>query len=165
MSLIKQKQIENLENTLAAKANDSQVLKLANNLSDIPDAAQARRNLSLLSDEEIRALFSASAIKTAYESNDDTNAFTDNEKAKLAFITATKRADLDFMFKRLNEIAVAQGNLMNQFTYVEESFTGMTVKEGLDNVLTLSHNIADTHVLTAFFGGVKITNINYTEGE
>ena len=38
---------------------------------------------------------SASAIKAAYESNPDTNAFTDAEKDKLALISATTAIDLD----------------------------------------------------------------------
>ncbi|WP_412479923.1 hypothetical protein [Azonexus sp. IMCC34839] len=38
---------------------------------------------------------SAAAIKAAYESNDDTNAFTDAEKSKVGFISVTKARDLD----------------------------------------------------------------------
>lgn len=38
---------------------------------------------------------SAAGIKEAYESNPDTNAFTDAEKAKVGFITVTKAIDLD----------------------------------------------------------------------
>jgi hypothetical protein len=159
---IRQKQVEGLIAALAAKANDNQVLKIANNLSEV-NASQARTNLDIYSTSEVNALIvgaenafsvatiaernaltglkisdrifvsddgdgqwalyivtaitngsgststyqkiadadlftnaiSAAAIKAAYESNSNTNAFTDAEQAKVAHITVTGDIDLD----------------------------------------------------------------------
>ena len=50
----------------------------------------------LLSDEDtFLNANSAASIKAAYESNADTNTFTDDEKAKLALLSATSAIDLD----------------------------------------------------------------------
>lgn len=49
-----------------------------------------------LNDEDsLTNALSASSIKTAYESNTDTNAYTDSEKAKLGLISITEELDLD----------------------------------------------------------------------
>lgn len=50
----------------------------------------------LLNDQNaLENAMSAASIKVAYESNADTNAFTDAEKAKVGFITVTEAIDLD----------------------------------------------------------------------
>lgn len=49
-----------------------------------------------LSDQDaLENAISSQSIKAAYELNDDTNAFTDAEKAKLGLVSATKAVDLD----------------------------------------------------------------------
>ena len=242
---IKQKQVENLSTTLAAKANDSQVVKIANNLSDV-NAAQARTNLDIHSKAEVNALvagasnarsvadiagrnaltnlavsdrifvsddgdskwalylvssitdgagstseyvkiadedlftnaMTAASIKTAYESNADTNAFTDTDKGKLDNITVSQPVDLDTMESDINtnktDITTAQNTANNalsvangkedSFTEASESFTGMTVEENIDNDLTLTHNIKTGHEVLVFFGALRVFNITYTSG-
>ena len=50
----------------------------------------------LLNDQNaLENAMSAASIKVAYESNADTNAFTDAEKAKVGFLTVTEAIDLD----------------------------------------------------------------------
>lgn len=51
--------------------------------------------IKLADQDSLENAISSASIKAAYELNDDTNAFTDAEKAKLAFVTATKDVDLD----------------------------------------------------------------------
>lgn len=58
MSLIKQKQVANLLTDLGNKANNSQVLNKASNLSDLSDLQQSRNNLDVLTSTEINALIS-----------------------------------------------------------------------------------------------------------
>lgn len=232
MSLIKQKQVEDLQSVLASKADDNVVLKKANNLSDVVDRQEARNNLDLLTSTEINNLISgtnnaisvddlaaraalsdlkvadrvfvtddgdgkwaiymvtavtngsgststfekiadkdlfdnamtAAAVKTAYESNANTNALTDAEKAKLAHISVTQAVDLDDMESDISANASAIATKMDQFTYVEESFTGMNVAPGAVNVLNLSHPIASSHAVTVFFEGVKVTDVTYAAG-
>ena len=232
MSLIKQKQVENLLIDLLGKANDSQVLKIANNLADLGDNQQARDNLSLLTEAEINALvvgvqqarsvadiaerdaltdlnitdrifvsddgdgkwamyivtaitdglgststyekianrdlfdnaMTATAIKTAYESNADTNAFTDAEKTKSGHISVTQPVDLDAMESDIANNTTAIVSKMDEFSVIEESFTGMNIEEGQDNVITLSNIIAASHAVTVFFEGVKVSNVTYTNG-
>lgn len=49
----------------------------------------------MTSKEEWEAANSAAAIKTAYESNADTNAYTDAEQAKVGYLSVTSAIDLD----------------------------------------------------------------------
>lgn len=159
---IRQKQVEGLIAALAAKANDAEVLKIANDLSEV-NASQARANLDIYSTAEVNALIvgaenafsvatiaerdaltglkisdrifvaddgdskwalyivtaitdgagstssyqkiadedlftnaiSAAAIKASYESNSNTNAFTDAEQTKVGHLTVTQAIDLD----------------------------------------------------------------------
>lgn len=159
---IKQKQVEGLIAALAAKALDADVVKIANDLSDV-DATRARQNLSVYSKAEVESLvagaedaysvatlternaltalnvsdrvfvkndgdgkwalyivtattdgkgststftkvadedlftnaLSKEAVKSAYESNADTNAFTDAQQTKVDLISVTSAVDLD----------------------------------------------------------------------
>lgn len=51
---------------------------------------------TLLADQtSLEATISAPALKTAYESNSDTNAFTDAEKTKVGYIAVTSAVNLD----------------------------------------------------------------------
>jgi hypothetical protein len=60
------------------------------------DAQGAATSWDVLMDEDMFLnANTASSIKTAYESNSDTNAFTDAEQAKLALVSATSAIDLD----------------------------------------------------------------------
>ena len=72
---IKIKQIEGLSADLATRALDAQVVKIANNLSDV-NAGTARTNLSLYSKTEVDAL--VIGAKNAYNVADNTakNALT-----------------------------------------------------------------------------------------
>lgn len=60
------------------------------------DGTGAGTTWVLLSDEDTYLnANSAASIKTSYESNADTNAFTDAEKAKVGFVSVTSSIDLD----------------------------------------------------------------------
>lgn len=164
MGCLKMKQVHGLIDALEGKANEGEVLKTGNNLSDV-NAATARNNLDTYSKSEVQALvagadearnfatvpawqaaanfrvserifvendgdgkwalyivtattngtyagttfkkvsdedilnnaLTAAQIKAAYESNANTNAFTDAEKQKLAFLTVTQALNLDTM--------------------------------------------------------------------
>ena len=73
--LVRIKQIEGLATELAAKALDAQVVKIANNLSDV-NAGTARNNLSIYSKSEVDAL--VTGAKNAFNVADITtrNALT-----------------------------------------------------------------------------------------
>ena len=94
--------------TKVLSANQGRVLRLlvearaerANNLSDLNDIPTARTNLSVYSKAEVDSalalkedILSNSEIKTRYEANANTNAFTDIEKSKLAGIEDNATAD------------------------------------------------------------------------
>lgn len=51
--------------------------------------------VKLADQDSLENSISSAAIKAAYELNADTNAFTDADKAKVDFVTATKAVDLD----------------------------------------------------------------------
>lgn len=134
-------------------------------VSTITDGNGSTSEYVKIADEDLFTnAMSAAAIKTAYESNADTNAFTDAEKSKLGHIAVTQAVDLDTMESDIANNASALAGKMSQFSVVEESFTGMTVEEGQDNVINLTHPIAASHVVTVFFEGLKVSNVIYTNG-
>lgn len=60
-----------------------------------PETGVATDWMMLMSQDIISNAMTAGNIKDAYESNDDTNAFTDADKAKSDNITVTRQIDLD----------------------------------------------------------------------
>ena len=93
----------------------------------------------------------ASAIKTAYESNADTNAYTDTAKGKVDLISVTQAIDLDTLQNNVanntTNITTAQTTASNaltaanaaqatangkedEFTETKETFSGLVVPAG-----------------------------------
>jgi hypothetical protein len=251
--MIKQKQIENLSADLASKANQTQVLHKANNLSDIPNVPAARNALDVHSKAEVNALIAgaenaysvadldardqltglkvsdrifvtndgdgkwalylvngitdgsgatstyqkiadqdifdnamtASAVKTAYESNANTNAFTDAEKSKLSHISVSQAVNLDEMESDVNNntaaVATAQSTANNalstanaaqstangkedRFTETRETFTDISAEDNQPIEIQLSHDIKDGFDVLVFFGGVRVTEVSWSAG-
>ncbi len=256
---IKQKQIENLVSDLAARALDSQVLKKANNLSDVT-AATARVNLDVYSKLEVQNLIAgvdnahsvaslaerdaltglkvsdrifvkndgdskwalyivtaittgtgststyekiadedlfanaltAEAIKAAYESNPNTNEFSDAEEAKLANINVTQPVDLDQMESTLasttstansalstanaasSAASAAQSSANNALSVANskedefhEAIEIFTTKTGAANAtvdLDLSHPVAEGFTPQLYFNGVNVKNVTFATG-
>lgn len=94
--------------TKVLSANQGRVLRLlvearmqrANNLSDVNSVPTARTNLDVYSTTEVNDalalkenILSNTVIKSRYEANADTNAFTDAEKTKLSNIESNATAD------------------------------------------------------------------------
>lgn len=122
---------------------------------EITDGAYATSTLTKIMDEDIYLnAQSAEAIKIAYESNADTNAYTDAAKAKVDFVSITKAVDLDKAV--LNDALVTDGTLSavsNETvassqaikTYVDTAVVGggaVFITETLvvaDNKITLTH--------------------------
>ncbi len=252
-NLIKQKQVENLGNDLAGKANISEVLSRNGNLSEIGDIAAARTNLDIHSKAEVNALIggvssgisvadisarnalsglnvsdrifvtddgdgkwamyivtsvsdgsgstseymkvadedlfanamTASAIKISYESNANTNEFSDAEQSKLSHISVTQAVDLDNMESNIStnagNITTAQNTANNaqtaanaaqttadskedSFTEIKETFTGMNIEPDMDNDLSLSHNIKAGFEVLVYFGTLLVENISWAAG-
>ncbi len=250
---IKQKQIENLGSDLAAKANASEVLSKANNLSDVNSVSTARTNLDVHSRSEVNALIvgasnarsvaniaardalsglsvsdrifvsddgdakwalyivstitdgngstseyvkiadediftnamTSAAIKTAYESNANTNEFNDAEKAKLGHISVSQAVNLDSMESGIStnatNIATAQSSANSaltaasnaqttanskedSFTETKETFTNMIVDANLDNVLTLANPVKSGFDVQVFFETILLDNVTWSAG-
>jgi hypothetical protein len=249
---IKQKQVESLVVDLGLKAIDSEVVKKANNLSDV-NASSARTNLDVHSKTEVNALISgaehaksvadtagreglsglkigdrifvaddgdgkwaiylvtaitdgegttstyekiadedlfsnaisATAVKAAYESNADTNAFSDAEKAKVGHISVSQAVDLDAMegdiATNAADISTAQTTATNaanaanaaqttadskedSFTEAKESFTGLSAAPSSPVPLVLAHNVKMGHQVQVFFEGLMVSTITSTPG-
>jgi len=249
---IKQKQVESLVVDLGLKAIDSEVVKKANNLSDV-NASSARTNLDVHSKTEVNALISgaehaksvadtagrellsglkvgdrifvtddgdgkwaiylvtaitdgegttstyekiadedlfsnaisATAVKAAYESNADTNAFTDTEKAKVAHISVSQAVDLDSMESDIAanaaDIVTAQTTATNaanaansaqttadakedSFTEAKESFTGLNAAPNAPTQVVLAHPVKVGHQVQVFFEGLMVSTITFTSG-
>lgn len=193
--MTKIKQITGLSNALALKAADADVVKKANNLSDLNPAA-VRANLALYSQSEVNSILSgtthaysvadlaarsalaglkatdrvfvsndgdgkwalyivsaitnglgststfrkiadedifanaltAEAVKTAYESNANTYAFSGAQKAKLDNITVATAVDLDNI--RDNALA-AYNQANNSMSVAQDAYNGLINKSDL----------------------------------
>ncbi len=249
---IKQKQVENLVVDLGLKALDSEVVKKANNLSDV-NASSARTNLDVHSKSEVNALISgaenaksvadtagrelltglnvgdrifvaddgdgkwaiylvtavtdgagttstyekiadedlftnaisATAVKAAYESNADTNEFSDAEKAKVGHISVSQEVDLDTMEADIAgnaaDVVTAQTTATNaanaanaaqttadskedSFTEAKESFTGLNAAPSTPVPLVLAHSVKMGHQVQVFFEGLMVSTVTTTPG-
>lgn len=65
---------------------------------------------SLANQTALETAISAPALKTAYESNADTNAFTDSDKTKVDYLTVTSAVDLDEAILKTTLIQDLQAN-------------------------------------------------------
>ena len=241
---IRQKQVEGLIAALAAKANDAEVLKIANDLSEV-NASQARANLDIYSTSEVNALIvgaenafsvatiaerdaltglkisdrifvaddgdskwalyivtaitdgagstssyqkiadedlftnaiSAAAIKASYESNSNTNAFTDAEQTKVGHLTVTQAIDLDATASELTSttstantalstantaVANAAAAQSTANTAVSDAAAAQsTADTALTNANTALATKEDkfTHTVETFLGIVKAPNL------
>jgi hypothetical protein len=166
--LVRIKQIEGLATELAAKALDAQVVKIANNLSDV-NAGTARTNLSIYSKSEVDAL--VTGAKNAFNVADITtrNALTglkvtdrvfvnDDGDGKWALYIVTavttgtgststykKIADEDLFTNALTAAAVKAAYESNADTY---AFNG-TYKGKLDKITVTGNVNLDTVKSTA----------------
>ena len=166
--LVRIKQIEGLATELAAKALDAQVVKIANNLSDV-NAGTARTNLSIYSKTEVDAL--VTGAKNAFNVADITtrNALTglkvtdrvfvnDDGDGKWALYIVTavttgtgststykKIADEDLFTNALTAAAVKAAYESNADTY---AFNG-TYKGKLDKITVTGNVNLDTIKSTA----------------
>ncbi len=165
---IKIKQIEGLSADLATRAQDAQVVKIVNNLSDV-NATNARTNLSLYSKSEVDAL--VVGAKNAYNVADNTakNALTGLKVTDRVFInddgdgkwalyivtavttgtgstsTFKKIADEDLFTNALTAAAVKASYESNADTY---AFNG-THKGKLDKITITANVNLDTLKSTA----------------
>jgi len=127
----------------------------------------------------------ATAVKAAYESNANTNEFSDAEQSKLNHITVTQATNLDHMVAEISTnasaAAAAQSSAnaaqttataaqntantkQNRFTETKETFTGMTVEANVNNELSLAHNIKDGFEVLVYFGTLLVENTTWTAG-
>lgn len=242
---IKQKQVDGLVAELAAKALDADVVKKANNLSDVT-AGTARTNLDVYSKSEVQSMvsgadnarsvadltaraaltdlkvsdrvfvtddgdgnwalyivtaitdglgststfekiadqdlftnaISSSSIKSSYESNADTNAFTDSEKNKVGQISVTQPVDLDTMEADIatnattaanaqttaNNALTAANSKEDAFTQSQEDFTGLTGTAGLPVAINLTNVVVNGFTPMVFFNGLQVKNVSFTVG-
>ncbi len=127
----------------------------------------------------------ASAVKSSYESNANTNEFSDAEQLKLAHIEVSQNANLDTMKSDISsnttDVATAQStadsahtaavtaqNAINskqdRFTETKEVFTGMTVESNTNNNLTVNHAIKSGFEVLVYFGSLLVENITWNAG-
>ena len=127
----------------------------------------------------------ASAIKTAYESNADTNAYTDAAKTKVDFISVTQPVDLDNLETQVatnvTNINTAQTTASNalsaanaaqatanskedEFTETKESFSGIVAAAGQNFVVNVSHPIKTGFEVLVFFGPIRVDRCTWGAG-
>ena len=127
----------------------------------------------------------SAAIKTAYESNANTNEFNDAEKAKLGHISVSQAVNLDSMESGIStnatNIATAQSSANSaltaasnaqttanskedSFTETKETFTNMIVDANLDNELILANPVKSGFDVQVFFETILLDNVTWSAG-
>ncbi len=139
-----------------------------------------------ISDEDLFAnAMSAAAVKSAYESNSNTNAFSDSEKTKLAHISVSQSVNLDTMESTIssntsaassaqstansalsaaNTAQSTANNKEDSFTETKESFSGLASEPNADIDITLTRHIKAGFEVLVFFGTLMVENIAWTAG-
>jgi len=139
-----------------------------------------------IADEDLFSnAMTASAIKTAYESNTNTNEFTDAEKAKIGHISVSQAVNLDSMESGIasntTNVANAQStansalaaantaqntanNKEDSFTEIKETFTNMNAEVEQDIELILAHNIKAGFDVQVFFETLLLDNVVWSAG-
>ncbi len=121
---------------------------------------------------------SAEAIKTAYESNANTNEFSDAEKTKLGRITVSEAVNLNTMANSIstnttkaNAAQSTANNALNvastkqdQFMESKETFTGIVAEPNTNIALRLNNIIKDGFAVLVFFGTLFIDNAVWNSG-
>ena len=152
----------------------------------ITDGEGTTSTFEKIADEDLFTnAISAAAIKAAYESNADTNAFSDAEQTKMGHISVSQAVDLDDMetdiASNAADIVTAQttadnaatdaGNAQitadakeDSFTEARESFSGLNSAPDVDVQVTLTQNVKAGHQVMVFFGGLFVQNISFTPG-
>ena len=121
---------------------------------------------------------SAEAIKTSYESNENTNEFSDAEKTKLGRITISEPLNLNTMANSIatnttkanaaqstanNALNIAN-NKQDQFMESRETFTGMTAEPNTNINIRLNNNIIPGFAVLVFFETLLVDNSTWTAG-
>jgi hypothetical protein len=244
--MTKIKQISGLTNELASKALDAEVVKKANNLSDL-NAAAVRANLAIYSQGEVNSILSgtthaysvadlaarsalaglkatdrvfvsndgdgkwalyivseitngsgatstfrkiadedifanaltAEAVKTAYESNANTNAFNNAYKGKLDFISIASAIDIDNVRDNAlaaynqanNSMSVAQDAVNglitkeNLFIETQETFTGLLAEANIEFLFEVAHVIKQNTIPMVFVNADFAARVRFTANE
>lgn len=128
-------------------------LLASNNLSDLTNVASARTNLDVYSKGEVDtaiadATLTASEIKTLYESNLNTNAFTDLEKTKLAGIEdgATQNQTDAYLLNRLNHTGTQLASTISDFDTEVANNTEVTANSAHRVRTDNPHSVTKTQV-------------------
>ncbi len=155
-------------------------------VTTVTDGSGATSEYVKVADEDLFAnAMTAAAIKASYESNADTNEFSDTEQTKLDHISVSQAVNLDSMESDIStnagNITTAQTAANNAqtaanaaqttanskedgFTETKESFTGMNAEPNTDNDLVLGNNIKAGFEVLVYFGTLLVENISWTAG-
>jgi hypothetical protein len=152
----------------------------------ITDGQGTSSTYEKIADEDLFSnAISADAVKAAYESNTDTNAYTDAEKATVGHISVSQEVDLDAMETAIGQnatdVATAQTSANNaanaanaaqstadlkedEFTETKESFTGLNSPENTPVPLNLANPVKSGHQVIVFFEGLMVSTVSFTPG-
>jgi hypothetical protein len=98
--------------------------------------------VKLADEDSLTNALSAGAIKTSYESNANTNAFTDGQQTKVNFITVTQSVNLDTME---SQIATNVSNIATNVTNISTAqSTANAASTAASNAQTTANNALTT---------------------
>ena len=122
----------------------------------ITDGAYTTSTLEKIMDEDVYLnAQSAAAIKSAYESNANTNAFTDSDKTKVDFVSITKAVDLDKAI--LNDALYVDGTFASA-TSDKTAPSSSAVKTYVDSAVAGGGAIFKTETVTVIDDKITLTN-------
>ncbi|MCF8219393.1 MAG: hypothetical protein K9J21_10485 [Bacteroidales bacterium] len=111
---------------------------------DAVDGTWANATIEKIADQDVfENAMSASAVKQSYESNPDTNAFSDSEQAKLGHISVTQPVDLDGLEATANDAASDASQALT------DASNAQTTANNAQNAASNAQNAADAAQATA----------------
>ncbi len=155
-------------------------------VASITTGAGSTSEFVKIADEDLFSnAMTASAIKTAYESNANTNEFNDAEKAKLAHISVSQAVNLDTMEAGIasnttkanaaqstanNALTVANAaqttanGKEDSFTETRQTFTSISAEPNQDIEVTLANNVKQGFDVQVYFETLLLDNVVWTAG-
>ncbi len=117
--------------------------------------------IKMADQDSLENAISAPAIKAAYESNEDTNAYTDAAAAKVAFVTVTKAVDLDDVVLKANlaqEVGVGAADVAPSTAgvkaYVESQMAAAGATPLMENLVVALGLVTLTHTPKGAINGI-----------
>ncbi len=146
--------ISHLKRLLNEKPDKTEVFLIQNNLKELKNKANARLNLEVYSKKEVDLMTSPRGVKQAYESNPNTNAFTDYYKKKLGLLNIKKALDLDALVSEVRKHSQALQSGLPKVSERLQKFSHLSIKAGTSHTLETKSPPLSGQLVLFFLNGL-----------